>query len=368
MKMAKWFFLAVLAALLYTGTPVLSQELVEGKDYVFVARDGGAGGFEAFPDVARLADGRLFCVFYDGYDHVAFANEAYPNGGRVSGCYSEDEGKTWSAPAVVFDSPFDDRDPSVTVTADGTILVNCFLLDHPVHQGTYYRKLGTWYVKSSDGGKTWSRVYPVSDTFFGSSPIRILSDGRWILGLYKEDPDYLAAVALSDDQGNTWKTVVIPNGELLVDAETDVAELSDGSLLALLRHREGERPMAWSRSTDRGETWTIAESTGFSGHSPYLHKTPEGILLLGTRTPSEGRAMPYDGIEFASVTLRVSLDEGRTWGKAVTADHFFGAYPSMVNLKDGSTLVVYYEEGSGSNIRARKFRVTAEGNVVWETF
>jgi hypothetical protein len=41
-----------------------------------------------------------------------------------------------------------------------------------------------------------------------------------------------------------------------------------------------------------------------------------------------------------------------------------GAYPSMVNLKDGSVLIVYYEEGSNSSIRAKRFRATSTG-VEW---
>ena len=39
----------------------------------------------------------------------------------------------------------------------------------------------------------------------------------------------------------------------------------------------------------------------------------------------------------------------------------------MVELKDGSILIVYYEEGAGSNIRAKKFRVTDSG-VKWLPF
>ena len=41
-----------------------------------------------------------------------------------------------------------------------------------------------------------------------------------------------------------------------------------------------------------------------------------------------------------------------------------GAYPSMVNLKDGSVLIVYYEEGSGSSIRAKRFRAKRDG-IKW---
>ena len=45
-------------------------------------------------------------------------------------------------------------------------------------------------------------------------------------------------------------------------------------------------------------------------------------------------------------------------------DIVHGAYPSMVTLKDGSTLIVYYEEGEGSNIRARRFLATRKGHPV----
>lgn len=330
----------------------------DGDDFVFVTTDAGAGGYEAFPDVCRLADGRLFCVFYDGYGHIAWPDaNIFKTGGRVSGCYSEDEGKTWSEPFVVFDSPFDDRDPSVTMLEDGTVLCTFFLLDKPVNPGTGYRKLGTWFIRSADGGATWSEPTPISDRYWVSSPIRVLENGRWIVGLYGEEPDWEAVVAISDDQGNSWRPVVIPTGNLMVDAETDVIQRSDGSLLAFMRHREGQGPlpMAWSVSYDNGNTWQQAESAGFSGHCPYLYKTPEGVFVLGTRTgptPIEG----YNVVP-SSTTIRISFDEGRTWSVPETVDYHTGAYPSMVTLKDGSTLIVYYEEGDGSNIRARRFRI-----------
>jgi hypothetical protein len=36
----------------------------------------------------------------------------------------------------------------------------------------------------------------------------------------------------------------------------------------------------------------------------------------------------------------------------------------MTNLKDGSVLIVYYEEGANSSIRAKRFRVTPAG-ITW---
>ncbi len=65
-----------------------------------------------------------------------------------------------------------------------------------------------------------------------------------------------------------------------------------------------------------------------------------------------------------STSLHYSLDEGQTWSENVVVDKVGGAYPSMVTLKDESILIVYYEEGDRSSIRARRFRATPAG-IEW---
>lgn len=65
-----------------------------------------------------------------------------------------------------------------------------------------------------------------------------------------------------------------------------------------------------------------------------------------------------------ATSLHFSRDECKTWSDAVKADDVGGAYPSLVTLKDGTALIVYYEEGEGSSIRARKFRLGEDG-VTW---
>jgi hypothetical protein len=89
---------------------------------------------------------------------------------------------------------------------------------------------------------------------------------------------------------------------------------------------------------------------GFEGHCPYFLRTSDNIIVLGFRLPK--------------TNMRFSTDEGKTWSENVQIDDVFGAYPSLVNLRDGSVLVVYYEERAGSDIRARRFRVTKAG-VEW---
>ncbi|MFO0946015.1 MAG: sialidase family protein [Planctomycetota bacterium] len=291
-------------------------------------------------------------VFYAGYGHIALPNEQLPKGGRISYCISEDDGKTWSAAKTLYDGPNDDRDPSIVQLKDGRLLCNFFSLEKSDDPAKPYRGLGSWMIESKDGGQSWSEPRRLSESYYCSSPIRELSDGRLILGLYQETPKSSnAAVIFSDDGGKTWsKEIDIDNGGYRLDAETDVIELADGQLFAAQR---GDKVMCWSTSSDRGKSWTVAKSFGFPGHCPYLLRDASGAIVLAFRLPH--------------TSLRVSNDEGKNWGESVLVDDFIGAYPSMVRLKDGSNLIVYYEEGEGSSIRAKRFKVEGD-KVHWLSF
>jgi len=331
--------------------------LAEGKDFVYVCKDGGNGAYEAFPDVCRLKDGRLLAVFYDGWTHVSLPTPDKTNGGRVTGVFSEDEGKTWGKPFVVYDGPNDDRDPSIVQLSDGRILCNFFSLKTGP-DGKGYVGLGSWVVESSDAGKTWSAARTIcNEDYYCSSPIRELTDGTLILGLYAEKGgDGYGASTTSKDGGKTWTPVVnIPNGGKRLDAETDIIRLNDGRLYAA--QRSPNESMRFSISADNGAAWSTSEDMGFQGHCPYLHRAPGGgAILCAFRWHSKN-----------GTYLCVSTDECKTWSAPILVDNFIGAYPSMVSLKDGSVLIIYYEEGGGSNIRARKFRVNGTG-VEWQAF
>jgi sialidase-1 len=326
-----------------------------GADFVRIPHDPNTGNYEAFPDVCRLQDGRLLAVFYAGYTHVSAPNKRWPNGGRVSYSISSDEGFTWSVPKTLYDSPDDDRDPSVVQLQNGQIICDFQRQGvspnwDPVTMTGSAEVKGTWIITSNDGGKTWSearQIYPKHGT---SSPIRELSDGRLVLGLMTATGE--GAVGASDDQGKTWnKAVAIPTGGAPIDAETDIIELKNGTLFAAERITE-PKPMCFSLSSDRGNRWSVSRPLPFQGHCPYLHRTPRGIILLGYRNYKP---------EGAKTCLRFSLDECKTWSDEVLVDTFGGAYPSIVDLKDGTELIVYYEEGGGSSIRVKRFRATPAG-------
>ena len=167
-----------------------------------IVTDAGAGGYQAFPDVCRLRNGDLLCVFYAGYGHVSHPNEKLPKGGRICAIRSRDEGQTWSDPVTVVDTPDDDRDPSVCQLPNGTILLNFF---------TYgkYEEYDTCMARSKDGGRTWSEPEVILPGYATSTPVRRLRSGRLLLPVYfaqDNEKRSFAAACLSNDQGKTWSS------------------------------------------------------------------------------------------------------------------------------------------------------------------
>ena len=78
--------------------------------------------------------------------------------------------------------------------------------------------------------------------------------------------------------------------------------------------------------------------------------------------PVTGAAAPVLIPTLAPATaLHVSRDECRTWQGPYVLDTVGGAYPATVELKDGTVLAIYYEEGEGSAIRALRFRLKPDG-------
>ncbi|MGC8784361.1 MAG: sialidase family protein [Armatimonadota bacterium] len=211
--------------------------------YQRISRGEAAGSYQAFPDACRLKNGDVLCVFYAGYGHVSLPNREYPRGGRVCFVRSQDEGRTWSQPQVLYDGADDDRDPHIARLHDGTLVCSFFT-----------------YRKTSGG------------------------------------VEFDTKVVFSHDDGRTWS----------------------------------KRPVI-----------------GFPGHAPHLTRLSTGEILLTHRLPN--------------TALHISRNEGRSWQGPYVLDEVIGAYPSTVELKDGSVLAIYYEEGEGSAVRAMRFRVHKEG-------
>lgn len=339
-----------------------SVRLATAVDYVKIPQDPTSWGYQAFPDVARLGDGRLMAAFYSGYWHLTPPSDQIPNGGRIDYSYSSDEGHTWTTPQVLYDSCYDDKDSSLTQLRNGQLVLS-FYSDPPAAQGATAYSPGVHIMTSDDLGKTWSSPRQLyGDNYWITSPIRELSNGRLIAPLYYQTGSSAStgtafgAVGISDDHGKTWsepKSIPLPAlpQEQWLCAETDIIELTNGSLYAA--QRTNSSTMFFSVSNDQGMTWSQSQLLGFAGHCPYFHRTSDGIILLGYRNTQNG-----------TTSLRYSLNECQTWSDAITVDTVGGAYPSIVDLRDGTELIAYYEEGAHSDVRVKRFRASAAG-IEW---
>lgn len=334
-------------------------------------REGSIYGYNGWPSVCRTDDGRLISVC-SGYrmQHIC------PFGKTVMNI-SSDEGKTWSAPIIVNDSPLDDRDAGVVNLGGNKLLVTWFVHPADVYENVYrnaimgscsdierpiaaaqldsfasldeeQRKGGSYIKLSDDGGMSWSeriRV-PVSSPHGPS----LLSDGT-LLYLGKEMYSYGAledgviAAYSSKDGGHTWEKLAqieIPEGCGKNNMhEPHVIELPDGRLFGAIRaeglpqYRSFTIYTCWS--DDRGKTWTTPRSTGISGSPPHLMVHSSGALIM-----SFGRRE----VPFGERAL-VSYDGGETWKDEYNIDDRADGgdlgYPASVELPDGSIFTLYYQ-------------------------
>jgi sialidase-1 len=334
---------------------LLSNCAATGATFRKITDTGPWGDYEAFPDVCRTANGDLYVVFYAGYGHVSNPREDLPRGGAIYGLRSSDEGKTWSKPILVVDSPEDDRDPHVRQLANGDLLASFFDSVYYTEDGKRKRRAQTYVARSTDGGATWKDPVVVTTPYrdeagigrriFVSGPVAQLEGAHVVQPIYYEPVagHYVTSVIHSDDFGHTWThaSPVDPEASLAFSygfCEASIARVSDGRLIILMRPG-----MHQAYSSDEGRTWTKATQLPHRGDAPTVMMTSEDLLLVAHRHPG--------------TAVTISGDDGATWGRPNQIDTVGGAYPGLVELSDGSILCIYYEEGKASSIRQAVFRV-----------
>ena len=290
---------------------------------------------------------------------------------------STDQGRTWSPLKVLLDV-------GEAATADSCGLVDrqtgtiwVFTVYCPVGVGTSTAKPGLsgdtfmyWAIKSDDDGVTWSEKRDVTAMFKkaewnagspGPGRGMQMRNGRLIVPKYLVKNGYSAShLVFSDDHGETW-TIGEEAHSNGITNESQVAELSDGSLLLNMRGTEGNQRRI-SRSTDGGKTWSDATEdpalieprcqASLSNFTD-IHDHDKDRILFANPAALERRNM----------TVRLSYDGGHTWPVAKQVHAGPSAYSCLTVLPD-MTAGLLYERGDESTYEKITF---ARFDLEWIT-
>ncbi|MBT5620327.1 MAG: exo-alpha-sialidase, partial [Verrucomicrobia bacterium] len=271
----------------------------------------------------------------------------------------------------LLDLAIDDRDAGILETARGSLLATTFSslayehyfrnseinnwdaarqarwrgAHHRISKAERKAQLGTWMLRSTDGGVTWSTPY---DSIVNSphGPIQ-LADGRQLYAgkdLWKSGK--WIGVCESTDDGRSWKKLAQiptrPSDDPGEYHELHVVEATNGTLVAQIRNNNpaNRSETLQTESTDGGKTWSVPHPIGVWGLPSHLLPLRDDRLLMtyGYRRKPFGNQ------------ARISTDHGKTWSEPITVsgDGANGdlGYPSTVELQDGTLLTAWYEQMS----------------------
>ena len=343
--------------LLLAGAIVCSAAETKPASAPAAERSLVVSGQGYFPVALRLRDGRIGVVLRGGAGHLGIR-------GRLDIVFSSDEGKTWTKPTVVNDSPVDDRNPAFGQAQDGTLVVGFWRTARYDDQGRYNDRLvnkpvNTWVTRSTDGGRSWSEAAEIDTAEIGyGSPygkILTLPDGSMLMNLYgqgvrkpgsrADEAGEFSYLYRSTDQGKTWSRYACVGRKRF--NETGLVRLASGPLreasvmLAAMRTADAQEVYV-ARSSDDGKTWgEPVKVAPPSVHPADLCALPDGRVLLVTGY----RVGPY-GVRGLVSDTAGQFDWQQHFILVNDAASGDCGYPSSVLLKDGRVLTVYYATGS----------------------
>jgi len=242
-----------------------------------------------FPFFCRTADGKIAATYVIG--------EAFESADQTSYIsFSEDEGKTWSAPQKMYDTagapvPFSDCSKPARLP-DGSLMTLGYAfyrpdpdapLGNPENGGLLDDFV--FYSRSFDNGKTWSALTEIPCSWGphieASAPLTVMHDGTLITPITgfpgwdgKMTGKVCGRALRSEDGGKTWNDDAVcmefPGGDVLC-YEQRICELASGTLVCIAWNENtttGERMENHiTFSEDGGKTWSAPMPTGIRGQA-----------------------------------------------------------------------------------------------------
>lgn len=210
-------------------------------------------------------------------------------------------------------------------------------------------------VKSGDDGSTWSPPVNITSQvkkpewkilFQGPGRGMMTRDGRLVFPAQYWDASKtpFSTVIYSDDHGNTWKGNMA--GPRSNTTESQVVETEPGTWMLNMRDNRG-RYRSVATTSDKGATWTEHPTSYNALPDPVcmgslitarvnVGGVRKEVLFFSNPATFSGR---YD------ITVKASLDKGRTWLPAnqVLIDERNSYGYSCLTVVDGNTIGILYE-------------------------
>lgn len=350
-------------------------KILEDKK-IIISNPGSMHNYFGWPTIEKLRDNRI-AVSASGFRIAHLC----PFGKAVM-AVSADEGKSFSAPQVVIDTPLDDRDAGLCAFGKSGLIVTSFNNTRAAQRGwttfVHYNKkkpekivnyinayldnvtdeqeekyLGSTFRVSFDNGTTFGDIYksPVTSPH---GPIELL-DGSilWVgqtfnktgTGIMKKDS--ICATKLCVNTGKVEIIGEIENIEIdgirALSCEPYAIQLPDGKIVCHIRVEIDNVnkkifTVFQSESLDGGITWTkpkqLLDNLGGSPAHLMLHSSGTLLSLYGYRERPFG------------IKAMASVDGANSWDiDNVVCEHNVHedlGYPTSVELSDGSIYTVFY--------------------------
>jgi hypothetical protein len=281
---------------------------------------------------------------------------------------STDDGETWSDPRPICECS-DEGIPGrgVMIKTKNNVLVMVYLdeatskskWDYKAIKASIDSRMNVWVIRSFDWGKTWTDRHKIFD---GSCAyiINIIQtrNGEIVVPIQDLAPErtrHVQHTLVSTDDGRTWRqsNMIDLGGHGDHDGafESTLAELSDGSLVLLIRTSLDQFWKAYS--TDGGRYWRVLEPSGIdASNSPgHLVRLVSGrLVLVWNRLYRQGETSIRRTDEYWSfvseygcswmrnqLSIAFSNDDGKTWTTpiVIVQDPNTVAYPYVFERRPG---------------------------------
>ncbi len=263
--------------------------------------------------------------------HVLDSKHIFASGSQGIVVHSVDGGTNWNVQTIAGAEDLDFRDIHA-IDANNVLIVSA---------GTPAR-----IYRSSDGCKTWTKVFERTDPSFFFDAIDFWDQQE---GIVMGDPiDNQLCLIKTTDGGKTWKPLTTtpktnPGEAGFAASGTNTIAVAPNLLLVALGGAEENTSQASSRvlrSDDRGATWQSTEV-------PIKRAPSAGIFSLHVTKQQHVIAVggDYKKPDVAQETLARSTDSGKTWTTIKHANGLSG-YRSCVSTAANGHLIAVGPNGT----------------------